>query len=361
VFFKREEKSIKLLEQTTSNNIMMLCLRCSEPIWDETPFFELLLSSSSQSASLLSEEQHHQHIVCVECFGVLHGERGCCLFLLCPVDGCQSRLSGHVCHRKVQKKTRQGWKQALGMKPSSDVFICNPSKDWDPSRYYLQKSKEYQEDHMVLSISWLPTMPDATNQETTSDRGQNQTTRRMSIEVPFHKRTDELPDTVKIKLVSLMLLLHHIYFGGAGEKGEDDASMDEDLSSAPQLFNFALSDRSVLTQAMVALGSGLTIDELLPYKTDSNPYQKSCFLAFWAATEMMRRATSKRSGVLQDFIAHQLSVRRAPNAAVDLLCRFCISSSSKKIRLEDIQTVNSKICIWLADGGEKMVRFNDCI
>jgi hypothetical protein len=84
-----------------------------------------------------------------------------------------------------------------------------------------------------------------------------------------------------------MLLLHHVYFGGAGEKGEVDASMDEDLSSASQLFNFVISDRSVLTQSMVALGLGLTIDELLPCKKDLNPYQKSCFLAFWAATEMM--------------------------------------------------------------------------
>jgi hypothetical protein len=38
-----------------------------------------------------------------------------------------------------------------------------------------------------------------------------------------------------------------------------------------------------------------------------------------------------------------LSVWQAPLAVVDLLCRFRISSSSKKICLEDIKTVNSKI------------------
>jgi hypothetical protein len=139
-----------------------------------------------------------------------------------------------------------------------------------------------------------------------------------------------------------MLLLHHVFFA-QNKKGEDDAQTDNDLSSSVQLFKFALSDRSLVTRAIIALGSGHTVEKILPCNEESNVYSQSAFLAFWCATEMMRRATSQRPGVLQDFIAHQLTVWKTPLLVVDLLCRFRISSSSRKIRLQDIATVNSKI------------------
>jgi hypothetical protein len=98
-----------------------------------------------------------------------------------------------------------------------------------------------------------------------------------------------------------------------------------------------------VTQSIVALGSGRTVKKILPFCEDSNVYCLSTFLAFWGATENMRHTNSKRSGVLQDYIAHQLSVWRAPLAVVDLLCNFHISSSRENLFLKDIDSVNAKI------------------
>jgi hypothetical protein len=99
------------------------------------------------------------------------------------MKGCRSRLSGHVCHRKVQKKTWEGWK-VLGMKPSTGVFIGSPSKEWDPSQYYLSKLKDYQADHMALLISWLQTSNITTSTSQKSSHHQqslNQTARTMAM------------------------------------------------------------------------------------------------------------------------------------------------------------------------------------
>jgi hypothetical protein len=214
--------------------------------------------------------------------------------------------------------------------------------DWDPVRHFLQQSAGEKENKMVLSVSWPTTLTDLqqTQQHNNTPRA---LIRTMSIQVPFRQQTEGLPEAVKRKLVSLMLLLHHVFFGKSNrEQGEDDPQTN-DLSSAAQLFKFVLSDRSLLTRAIVALGSGHPVEKVLPSGEESNVYQRSTFLAFWAVTEMMRRATSKRSGVLQDFIAHQLSVWQAPHSVIDLLCRFRISSSTRKIRLNDIDAVNSKI------------------
>jgi hypothetical protein len=152
---------------------------------------------------------------------------------------------------------------------------------------------------------------------------------------------NRLSEVVKGKLVFLMLLLHHVFFV-QGTKGEDYARCDN-ITSAAAVFKLAMSDESFLTRAIVALGSGQTVEKILPDKGDSNIYHKSSFLAFWAATELMRRATSKRPGILQDFLANQLSIWRAPRSIVDLLCRLRISSSNQKIRLKEIDKVNSKI------------------
>jgi hypothetical protein len=313
-----------------------LCLGCSMPMVVGVPFFELLIASTS-----LSTSAGHQHNVCVECFGFLHAKRACRPSIACPIEGCEARVIGHVCHTKTQKKTRQGWTVSSVLKPCSPVYIGSPSLNWDPVRHYNQQSNETKANTMVLTVSWPSDMTTDYDCEDANSQQQEVETRTVAIEVPFKEQTERFSETVKEKLVSMMLLLHHVFLGG-GKKGEDDAEA-RDLSSSQQLFHFALSDRSILTRSIVALGSGRTVEKILPFGEESNVYCLSTFLAFWGATEMMRRATSKRSGVLQDYIANQLSVWRAPLAVVDLLCRFRISSSREKVRLKDIDTVNSKI------------------
>jgi hypothetical protein len=66
-----------------------------------------------------------------------------------------------------------------------------------------------------------------------------------------------------------------------------------------------MSNESFFTQgtAIMALGSGKLIKTILPEQGESNSYHKSSSLAFWAATELMQRATSKCPGILQDFLA----------------------------------------------------------
>jgi hypothetical protein len=234
--------------------------------------------------------------------------------------------------------TRQGWRTTTSLQASSPTYIESPSTDWDPARHYLQQSNEYKKDNMCLSVSW----PMGYNANQEYKNNSEVATRTMSIEVPFKEHPERLTKTTKTKLVSFMLLLHHVLFA-QDKKGEDDAQNNNDLSSTAQLFKFALSDRSLVNRAIIALGSGHTVEKILPCNEESNVYSQSAFLAFWSATEMMRRATSQRPGVLQDFIAHQLTSYRTPLLVVDLLCRFRISSSSRKIRLKDIATVNSKI------------------
>jgi hypothetical protein len=68
---------------------MRTCLGCSVPMATETPFFELLVSPSSPSSSA-----GHQHVVCIECFGLLHAKRACRPFITCPMESCGSRIIG---------------------------------------------------------------------------------------------------------------------------------------------------------------------------------------------------------------------------------------------------------------------------
>ncbi len=104
--------------------------------------------------------------------------------------------------------------------------------------------------------------------------------RTMTIEVPFKEHPERLTELTKTKLVSFMFLLHHVFFA-QNKKGEDNAQTDNDLSSSVQLFKFALSDWSLVTRAIIALGSGHTVEKILPCNEESNVYSQSAFLAFW--------------------------------------------------------------------------------
>jgi hypothetical protein len=48
----------------------------------------------------------------------------------------------------------------------------------------------------------------------------------MSIEVPFKEQTEHFSETVKEKLILMMLLLLHVFLGG-GKKGEENAEASE--------------------------------------------------------------------------------------------------------------------------------------
>jgi hypothetical protein len=176
--------------------------------------------------------------------------------------------------------------------PSTAEYIRSPSTDWDPVRSYLQEPAQFQSKHMVLSASWPTgtileggTTSSSKNNDDNDNNNQQTMARTMSIQVPLLESPNQLAEVVKGKLVFLMLLLHHVFFQGA--KGEDYAQCDN-ISSAAAVFKLAMLDESFLTQAIVALGSGQLIKTILPEQGESNSYHKSSFLAFWAATELMR-------------------------------------------------------------------------
>ena len=100
---------------------------------------------------------------------------------------------------------------------------------------------------MVLSLIW-------TESGTTSDRA-----RTLTIEIPRKiSNPDLLHEDIKAKLISLMQILHHVFCSKV-----DDAASLKILEGLDDLIHFSMNDKSLLTQAIIAFGSGKPMDKLL--------------------------------------------------------------------------------------------------
>jgi hypothetical protein len=120
------------------------------------------------------------------------------------------------------------------------------------------------------------------------------------------------------------------------------------LASAPSKLNFASKedldrhaflDCCFLVETLIGIGTGKGINDILPLGPESNAYQRSSFLAFWTAAEMMRRGISRKPGILQDLLQKHLSTYQTPQAVSDLLIRYHIAASRKQTHLKDIESI----------------------
>lgn len=161
----------------------------------------------------------------------------------------------------------------------------------------------------------------------------------MAITVPFLDPCDSYTEDIKRKLVFLMCLQYHIYVHP--EESVNFKALN--LTSIHDMDNLALSDNSLVTLALVALGTGREKACILPQGQLSNPFQKSQYFTFWVAAEMMRRGRSNVPGLLQDMIQKFLTIWQTASEIKDVLCKFRIASSRERTRLQDIELVNNKI------------------
>jgi hypothetical protein len=99
-----------------------------------------------------------------------------------------------------------------------------------------------------------------------------------------------------------------------------------------------------LVETLIGIGTGKRISNILPLGSESNAYQRSSFLAYWTATEMIRHGISMKPGILQDILQKHLSTYQAQQEVSDSLTRYHIAASREQTpHLNDIEVVNQKI------------------
>ena len=287
------------------------CASCGGSLHGD-PFFELVHKGSDVGG----------HCVCVECFGVLQAKRGCTPSFSCP--SCDGKIIGHHCWKKTRLATRNRVVVSKEVQQHPPVMIVLPTDyGMDPCRYFLEQPKDWQSKNLMLSIQWM-------------DTGN---VRTLVTPVPFEEPCDKYPDDVKGKLVHAMTLLYHVFFYPADADGNERRV----LQSIYDIEDFVVNDQSLLTQAIIGLATGLTIGKLLPNGAQSNTYQRSSYIAFWVAIEMMRRGKAERPGILQDLMQHHLTVHAVHQDVKNVLCKFRIAASRNRARLKDIDNVNQQI------------------
>jgi hypothetical protein len=212
--------------------------------------------------------------------------------------------------------------------PGPETYIESPKLEKDPVRFFQNQPTEAKLETVVLNVAFAKTRED----------GSLKNERSLSIQVPLTKSSDEYSDATRKKLINFAKILYHVYVFP--------------LASAPSKLNFAsmedldghaFSDSCFLVETLVGIGTGKGINEILPLGSVSNAYQRSSFLSFWTAAEMMRRGISTKPGILQDILQKHLSTYQAPQAVLDLLTRYRIAASRQRTRLKDIEAVNRKI------------------
>ena len=109
------------------------------------------------------------------------------------------------------------------------------------------------------------------------------------------------------------------------------------VASMEDLDDHVLSDCCFFIQSLIALVTGKGINDILPCGSESNPYQRSSFLAFCTASEMIRCGISRKPGILQDLLQKHLSTYQTPQAVADLLTRYRIAALRKKNRLKTLR------------------------
>ena len=116
----------------------------------------------------------------------------------------------------------------------------------------------------------------------------------LSVVVPYKVACEEYNSSTREKLIGLMRLLYQVFFFPSPTDGQQMTA----LSSMVDLEEFVLTDQSLVTHAIIALGSGLAVEDLLPCGKHSNRYQRSSYMAFCVAVEMMRRGKSTMPGAV---------------------------------------------------------------
>ena len=132
--------------------------------------------------------------------------------------------------------------------------------------------------------------------------------------VPSTKSSDEYSNATRMKLINFAKPLYHVYIFP--------------LASAPSKLNFAsmedldghaFSDSCFLVETLVGIGTGKGINDILPLGSGSNAYQRSSFLSFWTAAEMMRRGISTKPGILQDILQKHLSTSSGTTSCIGFI------------------------------------------
>jgi hypothetical protein len=165
---------------------------------------------------------------------------------------------------------------------------------------------------MVLNVAFAETKED----------GSLKNERSLSVQVPLTKTSDEYSNDTRKKLINFSKLLYHVYvFPLASAPSKLNFASKEDLD------RHAFLDCCFLVETLIGIGTGKGINDILPLGPESNAYQRSSFLAFWTAAEMMRHGISRKPGILQDILQKHLSTYQAPQAVSDLLTRYRIAAS----------------------------------
>ena len=149
----------------------------------------------------------------------------------------------------------------------------------------------------------------------------------MAVAVPFKSACEEYNEETKGLLIKLSQLLYHIYLFPEDER--DLASLGV-MKSINDIDEFILNNRSLVTQAVLGLSTGLDIEQIIPFGNESNQYQSNNWYAVWVAVEMLRRAKSGAPGILQDLLQHHLTIYKTAQHVKDVLSRFCIASSRNR-------------------------------
>ena len=302
-------------------SLKIFCHKCLEPVID-TPFFELLHESHDLHAV------NEIHFVCGACFGLLHAARGCAPFFECPNEKCNCVIVGHRYHSTVLTVTRQGVKKSRAYTPGPKTYIESPKLEKDPVHFFQSQPAKDKLETLVINAAFAETKED----------GSLKNERSLSIQVPLTKTSDDYSLETRKKLINFAKLLYHVYvFPLASVPSKLNFASMEDLDV------HAFSDCCFLVETLIGIGTGKGISDILPLGSESNAYQRSSFLSFWTAAEMMRRGISTKPGILQDILQKHLSTYQAPQALSVLLTRYRIAASRERTRLKDIEAVNQKI------------------
>ena len=221
----------------------MACCKCGDDIGDGVPFFELLHKV----------DVPEKHSVCVECFGVLHADRGCRPNFDCPSAECADSIVGHCCWKKTKKITRRTIVISKTVERQAPVFITEPSRLEDPVRHFIQQPTEFQLKNILLSCQYVDSAGDI---------------KSLVIFVDVTEPCQSYSDVVQDQLVGLMAMLNQVFFVPANTEGTQHLV----LETPTDIERFVLNDTSLLTRAVIAFASGNTIEELLPKGLLSNTY-----------------------------------------------------------------------------------------
>ena len=206
------------------------CVKCYDKFFD-CPFFELL-----------SPEQHDNHRVCVACFGNLQAHRGCQPHFGCPAKDCGAKITGHCCHKKRVRVSRQrGLCLENELTRGPAIYIDRPSDVEDPIRSFSNKPNDFRKENMVIAAAWPVDLMEKNSGTTGPGKQQIRT---MNVTVPFKIPANSYDSATKTRLIYLMTLLYHVYVHPE-EKSFDFQKLN--LASMHDLDGPVLNDESMFT------------------------------------------------------------------------------------------------------------------